>query len=114
MTKSELAKILKEHEDWLANPKLGKRADLSMADLYGANLSGADLSGANLSRANLSGANLYWADLSVLDSVGLERAKFVQVYLYKDNEWSTLDRNALLKMYERRKFDCNVEKLLYS
>ena len=107
MTKSELDKILKEHEDWLANPKLGKRANLSGANLYGANLSGADLSGANLLRAYLSEANL-----SILDSVGLEQTKFEQVYLYKDNKWSTLDRNALLKMYEGRKFDSKMEDIL--
>jgi len=39
-------------------------ANLSRADLSGAILSGADLSGANLSRANLSGANLSGANLS--------------------------------------------------
>jgi hypothetical protein len=49
---------------------IGKRANLSGANLSRADLSGADLSGANLSRANLSGANLSRADLSGADLSG--------------------------------------------
>jgi len=45
-------------------------ANLSRADLYGANLSRANLSGANLSRANLYGANLSGADLYGADLYG--------------------------------------------
>jgi len=62
MNKTELAKILKEHEKWL-NGDGGIRANLRWANLGGANLRWANLSGANLSGANLSGANLSGANL---------------------------------------------------
>jgi uncharacterized protein YjbI with pentapeptide repeats len=59
MTAAELAPILADHVEWLADNTKGKRADLS-----GANLTGADLSGANLTGANLTRADLTWADLA--------------------------------------------------
>ena len=64
MNTKELTEILKQHELWLKDSSLGKRANLIEADLTGDNLSEANLSGAYLSEANLSGANLSGANLS--------------------------------------------------
>jgi uncharacterized protein YjbI with pentapeptide repeats len=63
ISKDELAKILKEHAEWLEDSSKGGRADLSSADLRSANLRFANLSSADLRFANLSSANLSFADL---------------------------------------------------
>ena len=67
ISKEELAKILKEHAEWLEDLTKGNRADLSFADLRFADLRSADLSSAVLSFADLSSANLSSADLSFAD-----------------------------------------------
>ena len=59
----ELAKILKEHAEWLEDESKGncanlERANLERAHLEWANLEGANLKGANLKRANLERAHL--------------------------------------------------------
>ena len=87
-TKNELAKIRRLHSCWLADSKIGSRADLSGADLNDANLnhtdlrradlSGAYLRGADLSRADLRGADLSGADLS---GAYLSRADLRGAYL---------------------------------
>ena len=56
--------ILVAHEQSLADPATGQRANLSGANLSGFNLNGASLRGANLRGANLVWANLVWANLS--------------------------------------------------
>lgn len=66
MDKERLKAILKSHGEWLRGEG-GKRADLSMANLYGADLCGADLREADLRGANLYGADLCRADLSMAD-----------------------------------------------
>jgi uncharacterized protein YjbI with pentapeptide repeats len=93
----QLKEILHQHSLWLKDPKSGKRADLSEANLSGAvlnrvdlnranlygavlsgavlnraNLYGADLSGANLNRANLYGVDLSGANLSGADLGGAD------------------------------------------
>ena len=82
-TKNELAKIRRFHSCWLADSKIGSRADLSGAYLCGAYLSGADLRGADLSDADLSGADLSGADLSraYLSGAYLSRAYLSGAYL---------------------------------
>ena len=71
ITKENLAKILKEHAEWLENNNKGNRADLSNTDLREhadiirkANMSKANMSGANMSWADMSGADMSWADMS--------------------------------------------------
>ena len=66
MDKERLKEILESHGKWLRGEG-GKRADLSMANLYGADLCGADLRKADLRGANLYGADLCRADLSMAD-----------------------------------------------
>lgn len=66
MDKEQLKEILESHGKWLRGEG-GKRADLSMANLYGADLCGADLRKADLRGANLYGADLCRADLSMAD-----------------------------------------------
>lgn len=66
MDKERLQEILESHGKWLRGEG-GKRADLSMANLYGADLCGADLRKADLRGANLYGADLCRADLSMAD-----------------------------------------------
>ena len=66
MDKDRLRAILESHGKWLRGEG-GKRADLSMANLYGADLCGADLRKADLREANLYGADLCRADLSMAD-----------------------------------------------
>ena len=56
--KLDLAEVLRLHALWRADDPLGKRADLSGADLSYADLRGADLTWANLSLANLVEADL--------------------------------------------------------
>ena len=64
INKDELNKILKKHKLWLYSfGFLGKRADLSDADLRFDNLRGVVLRNANLRYTGLSGANLRYADL---------------------------------------------------
>src|SRR3989304_3667862 len=53
VTKTEIAEILRSHDEWLGGADAGRRADLRNADLRGANLRDADLRGANLRGANL-------------------------------------------------------------
>ena len=81
MNHEELKKIVNLHEQWLLNPKHGKKADLERANLEIANLRGADLEEANLSRSDLGGANLEGANLrganlrgAKLRGANLERA----------------------------------------
>ena len=83
-TADELAKILKEHAEWLVDCTKGKRADLTWADLTWADLSRANLSWAALSRAKLLGANLSWAALSGAD------------LSWADLTWADLSRANLL------------------
>jgi uncharacterized protein YjbI with pentapeptide repeats len=64
MDAEQLKEILQQHSLWLKDPKKGKRADLSGADLIRANLSGTSLSGADLRGADLSGADLRGTFLS--------------------------------------------------
>ena len=59
----ELAKILKEHSEWLEDSSKGNRADLRYANLRSANLRSANLCYADLRSANLRYANLCYADL---------------------------------------------------
>jgi uncharacterized protein YjbI with pentapeptide repeats len=63
MDKKYLAKILKDHKEWLANHENGQRANLRWADLRWADLQWADLRWADLRWANLRWADLRWADL---------------------------------------------------
>ena len=63
MSREELNETLELHKKWIEGDKMGKRANLSDADLKGANLKGANLKGANLSDADLKGANLRYANL---------------------------------------------------
>ena len=76
MTQEELNEILKKHKLWLYSfGFLGKRADLSDADLRFNNLRGADLrdanlEGADLECANLIGVKLIGADLRDADLTG--------------------------------------------
>jgi uncharacterized protein YjbI with pentapeptide repeats len=83
MDAEQLKEILQQHSLWLKDPKKGKRADLSGADLRRANLIRANLSGADLRRANLSGAYLSGADLSRADlsEADLSEADLRRVYL---------------------------------
>src|SRR3990167_1891642 len=67
VTKTEIAEILRSHDEWLGGADAGRRADLSSADLRGANLRGANLPFADLHNADLRGANLRSADLSSAD-----------------------------------------------
>lgn len=76
MEKTQLAKILSDHQLWL-DGEGGTRADLSRANLHGANLSRANLSEVDLSGANLSWANLSWDNLS--------EANFSGANLYEAN-----------------------------
>jgi uncharacterized protein YjbI with pentapeptide repeats len=72
LSKGDLSKILKEHEEWLKSSKRrGQRADLRKAKLWR-----VDLSEANLSEANLSEAFLYQANLrkAILWDVNLSKA----------------------------------------
>ncbi len=70
---TELAEIVQLHKEWLeSGNKLGKRADLSGANLKDVDLSNIDLSGALLKGSYLEGANfrnsvLYHADFSDAD-----------------------------------------------
>jgi hypothetical protein len=70
-TTDELKQILANHKLWRVGDALGKRANLSGADLSYVDLSGANLRGANLAWANLSGANLRGANLSYIDLPGV-------------------------------------------
>lgn len=81
ITKSELNKIIENHNHWLRKDCDGweymqadlswtdlswaslQRVNLSCADLYRADLTHANLSGANLSGANLEFARLAWTHL---------------------------------------------------
>jgi len=92
ISKDELAKILADHAEWLADRTKGASANLSFADLRSANLSSANLRSANLrsadlrsahlrsaalrsadlSSADLSSANLSFADLSFADLRGAD------------------------------------------
>jgi hypothetical protein len=110
ISKEELARILKEHAEWLDDSSKGARADLSWAnlswanlrsanlswaDLRSANLRWADLSSANLSSANLRSANLSWADLSSanLRSANLSWADLRSANLrWADLRWADLDK----------------------
>ena len=97
MTDQAIAETVAEHAKWLANPKLGRRAnfsgqDLSGAQLTGANLTNADLSGSLLTSADLTGASLYCANLRGaslnccdLISADLRRANFRGAYLRRAN-----------------------------
>ncbi len=72
MIPEELKEVLRRPAEWLANPKMGARANLQYtnlqyANLWGANLSGANLQYANLQYADLRGANLWDADLQHAD-----------------------------------------------
>ena len=78
MSREELNEILELHKKWIEGDKIGKRANLSGANLSDANLSGANLRRADLSDANLSGANLSDADLS---DAYLRRADLSDAYL---------------------------------
>ena len=76
ISKEELAKILKEHAEWLEDKTKGNRADLRFADLRFANLRSANLNSADLRFANLRSADLSSADLSSanLNSANLNSA----------------------------------------
>jgi uncharacterized protein YjbI with pentapeptide repeats len=97
-----IEKILDDHKEWILDNTKGRRADLSMANLYGANLSGANLRGTNLKGtnlkgtylrrahlygANLSGANLSGADLREADLRGtnLKGTYLCRAHLYGAN-----------------------------
>ena len=102
MTQEELNKILKKHKLWLYSFSfLGKRADLSDANLRNAdlrdanlmfaNLISTDLVGARLNNADLRGANLRFADLlgANLENTGIYFFKGPQnngIYNSKDNK----------------------------
>lgn len=79
MTKTELKKIIEQHELWLkTGGQEGKLAVLKGADLSGAiltevNFIGADLSGAILVGADLRGTKLEFADLAGADLTGAKR-----------------------------------------
>ena len=106
-SESELNKILKDHEDWLAEHKRGKslknidldclayssslkNADLRRAILVGVDLGYMDLSNANLSHSNLTKARLDKAKLldanleyAVLTDASLIGAQMNRANLYK-------------------------------
>ena len=64
LTKTELKRILKEHEKWFhTSGKEGSRADLTGADLRGVDLRGVNLSNAILNDAELDDADLGKAGL---------------------------------------------------
>lgn len=64
ISKEELKKVLKSHEDWYYKELDVGRADLSNTNLWGEDLRCVQLGGADLSNANLSCADLRCADLS--------------------------------------------------
>src|SRR3990167_271727 len=63
VTKTEIAEILRSHDEWLGGADAGRRADLRGANLRSADLSSADRHNAVLHNADLRGANLRDADL---------------------------------------------------
>ena len=65
MDTKQLKEVIELHSKWLKNKDVGKRADLT-----GADLTDADLTGAYLTRANLTGADLRGADLTDADLRG--------------------------------------------
>ncbi len=69
---TDLARILRQHEQWLQNPADGTRADLCGADLCNADLRGADLRSADLRGADLRIAVLRIADLCGADLRGAD------------------------------------------
>ena len=90
ITKENLAKILKEHAEWLENNNKGNRADLSNTDLREhadiirkANMSKANMSGANMSWADMSGADMSWADMSGANMSGADMS-------WADMSWANM------------------------
>lgn len=80
-----LQEVLNNHAQWLKDPSMGQRADLSGVNLRRANLNGANLSGADLYCANLRGAYLHSADLS---GAGLTGAKLdTPIYQFFLGHW---------------------------
>jgi len=78
--RAALDSVLARHYQWLESEgKLGRRADLAGAYLYGANLVRARLKGANLRGAILSRARLDAADLSGAD-LGLSNLEQAVMY----------------------------------
>jgi GNAT superfamily N-acetyltransferase len=82
-----IAKTIRLHALWLADPSTGARANLA-----GANLAGADLTGADLTRANFTGADLRRADLADayleganLAGADLADANLARAYLARAN-----------------------------
>lgn len=95
ITKSELDKILANHQHWLKEDVAGwenmranlRDVDLSNAALQNANLAYANLQGAVLSHANLQNANLYMANLqrACLEAATLQNANLQGVNLENAN-----------------------------
>ncbi len=62
MEKKELAKVIREHKEWVLGSG-GQRADLRGSDLRGSDLRGSDLRGSDLRYCNLRGSDLSGSDL---------------------------------------------------
>jgi len=69
-TKKEIAKIVKDHENWVIGKSKGKRAEFSNMDLGSRTLSFLDLSGADFVNCDLTNANF---EDSRLDSCRFEK-----------------------------------------
>jgi len=77
-TQTEINEIIKNHAEWLKDPKKGKQAVFSNMDLTGANISRAKLSGAYLTHAKLTYAKLSYANLT---GANLTNANLENAYL---------------------------------
>jgi hypothetical protein len=87
MSTSELERVIRKHQLWLAGKGYGERADLRAADLSGAKLGHTDMSNARLNNVNLSnceliGTNLTGAILTGADftDANLTRANLTKAY----------------------------------
>ena len=114
MTQEELNKILKKHKLWLYSfGFLGKRADLSDADLRFDNLRGVVLRNANLEDAylrfaDLRDANLRFADLKYADLEGANLEN-TGIYFFKGPRHNGIYNSKDDKLY----IGCQIHKLEY-
>jgi hypothetical protein len=106
ISKEELARILKEHAEWLDDSSKGARADLSWANLSWANLRSANLSWADLRSANLRWADLRWADLDkrYIQISRIGSRKDMTTYCFEDDIiWCGCWKGSLKEFEERVK-----------
>jgi len=93
VTQEELDQILADHALWLDDDPIGKRADLSHANLSGANFFDAILTGVNLAGVSLSGVNLAGAKfgLNIIDATSIYYATFSKdalMWLILRKDWA--------------------------